>query len=93
MNLKNFVIENQKVIDLVKDRVGGDSEVDMYYGTLDYATSRFHTILLKLSQDALKEQEYVIEVDECFHAIQDFYKNVFYIKNYIFSNGRKLTGR
>tara|TARA_R100000353_G_scaffold159585_1_gene119087 strand:+ start:13 stop:285 length:273 start_codon:yes stop_codon:yes gene_type:complete len=76
MNLKNFVIENQKVIDLVKDRVGGDSEVDMYYGTLDYATSRFHTILLKLSQDALKEQEYVIEVDECFHAIQDFYKNV-----------------
>ena len=76
MNLKNFVIENQKVIDLVKDRVGGDSEVDMYYGTLDYATSRFHTILLKLSQDALKEQEYVIEVDECFNAIQDFYKNV-----------------
>ena len=76
MNLKNFVIENQKIINLVKDRVGGDSEVDMYYGTLDYATSRFHTILLKLSQDALKEQEYVIEVDECFHAIQDFYKNV-----------------
>ena len=76
MNLKNFVQENQKVINLVKDRVAGDSDVDMFYGTLDYATARFHTILLKLSQDALKEQEYMIEVAECFHAIQDFYKNV-----------------
>ena len=76
MNLKNFVHENQKVIDLLKDRVGGNSEVDMYYGTLDYATSRFHTILIKLSQDVLKEQQYVIEVHECFDAILDFYKNV-----------------
>ena len=76
MNLKNFVQENQKVINLVKDRVAGDSDVDMFYGTLDYATARFHTILLKLSQDALKEQEYTIEVAECFNAIQDFYKNV-----------------
>ena len=76
MNLKDYVQENQKVIQLVKDKVPGDSAVDMYYGTLDYATARFHTILLKLSQDVLKEQEHMTEVYDCFVAIQDFYKNV-----------------
>ena len=53
MNLKDLVLGNQKIIELVKDRTGGKEDVDMYYGTLDYATSRFHTILLKLSQDEL----------------------------------------
>ena len=53
MNLQEYVTENQKIIDLVNDRTGGDSQVDMYYGTLDYATARFHTILIKLSQDKL----------------------------------------
>ena len=76
MNLKDFVIENQKVIALVKDRVGGNDQVDMYYGTLDYATSRFHTILLKLSQDKIKEQEHTVDLVECFETIQAFYKNV-----------------
>ena len=76
MDLKDFVLGNQKVIDLVKDRVGGNEQVDMYYGTLDYATSRFHTILIKLSQDRLKEHGYQAEVTECFEAIQAFYRNV-----------------
>ena len=76
MNLKDFVIENQKIIALVKDRVGGNQQVDMYYGTLDYATSRFHTILLKLSQDKIKEQEHIVDLIECFETIQAFYKNV-----------------
>ena len=53
MNLEDFVVKNQKIIELVKDRVGGNTDVDMYYGTLDYATARFNTILLKLSQDKL----------------------------------------
>ena len=76
MNLKDFVLENQKIIELVRDRVGGENVVDMYYGTLDYATSRFHTILIKLSQDKIKEVEYSTEVLDCFNAIQDFYNNV-----------------
>ena len=76
MNLKDFVLENQKIIELVKDRVGGQHDVDMYYGTLDYATSRFHTILLKLSQDKIKEAEHTTELLDCFNAIQDFYNNV-----------------
>ena len=74
MNLKDYVQENQKVIGLVKDRVPGDSEVDMYYGTLDYATARFHTILLKLSQDVLKEQEHVTEVYDCLLRYKIFIK-------------------
>ena len=76
MNLKDFVSENQKIIELVKDRVGGKEDVDMYYGTLDYATARFNTILIKLSQDKIKEIEHTTEVLDCFNAIQDFYNNV-----------------
>ena len=76
MNLEDFVIKNQKIIELVKDRVGGKEDVDMYYGTLDYATARFNTILIKLSQDKIKEIEHTTEVLDCFNAIQDFYNNV-----------------
>ena len=76
MNLKDFVLKNQKIIELVKDRVGGQKDVDTYYGTLDYATARFNTILLKLSQDKIKEIEHTTEVLDCFNAIQDFYNNV-----------------
>jgi len=76
MNLEDFVVKNQKIIELVKDRVGGNTDVDMYYGTLDYATARFNTILLKLSQDRIKEQKYATDINFCFEAIRDFYKNV-----------------
>ena len=76
MDLKDFVLENQKIIDLVKDRTGGNSQVDMYYGTLDYATARFHSILIKLSQDRILEQEHNVDLVECFEAIQAFYINV-----------------
>ena len=76
MNIKSFVYENQKIIDLVKDKVPGENTEDMYYGTLDYATARFHTIVLKLSQDKVKQQEHLADVVECFESVQDFYKNV-----------------
>ena len=76
MNLKDFVLQNQKIISMVKDKVPGKAQVDMYYGTLDYATARFHTILLKLSQDRLLEQTVKSDVEECFKTIQDFYTNV-----------------
>ena len=81
MDLKDFVLENQKIIDLVKDRTGGDTHIDMYYGTLDYATARFHSILIKLSQDKVLEQVHGTDVKECFDTIQDFYK---YVQRYRF---------
>ena len=76
MNLQTYVEENRKIIDLVNDRVGGNLIVDKYYGTLDYATARFNTILLKLSQDKILEADHKTEVLDCFNAIQDFYNNV-----------------
>ena len=76
MNLNNYVEANTKIIDLVRDKVPGNDQVDMYYGTLDYATARFNTILIKLSQDKIKEIEHTTEVLDCFNAIQDFYNNV-----------------
>ena len=76
MIIDDFVKETQKVIDLIKDSVGGDSTIDMYYGTLDYATTRFNTILIKISQDRILEQVHSKDVAECFETIQDFYKNV-----------------
>ena len=76
MNLKDFVLRNQEIIELINDRVGGDETIDKYYGTLDYATARFHTILIKISQDKILEADNQSEVLECFNAIQDFYKNV-----------------
>ena len=76
MQLKDYVLANQNVRRMVKDRIPGDTQLDMYYGTLDYATARFHTILLKLSQDQILAQEHQVEVMECFEAIQAFYSNV-----------------
>ena len=76
MDPKDYVIANQHIVQKIKDRLPGDPKLDMYYGTLDYATARFNTILLKLSQDRILEQEHENEVHECFEAIQSFYRNV-----------------
>ena len=76
MDPKDYVIANQHTVQQIKDRLPGDPKLDMYYGTLDYATARFNTILLKLSQDRILEQEHENEVHECFEAIQSFYRNV-----------------
>lgn len=76
MDLKYYVTQNQKLIEDIKSRTPGQDDVDMYYGTLDYATARFHTILIKISQDRILEQIHSKDVLECFNTIQDFYKNV-----------------
>jgi len=76
MTPKDYVLANQVIVQRIKDRLPGDPKLDMYYGTLDYATTRFNTILLRLSQDRLLEQEHGAEVYDCFRAIQSFYSNV-----------------
>lgn len=85
MNLREYVINNQELMQTIKDRTPGDTKEDMLYGTLDYATARFHTILLKLSQDEIKRFGHRWDVKECFHAIQNFYN---YTKKY--SSGNAL---
>ena len=72
MDLKEYVKQNQTVMQFVKDVTPG--HIDRYTGTLDYATARFNTILLRLSEDPLKFDQYRQDVEECFNIIQDFYK-------------------
>ena len=71
MDLQEYVKGNKKVSAFIKNAVPG--AVDTYVGTLDYATARFNTILIKLSQDPLLLDKIHPEVQECFDAIQSFY--------------------
>ena len=72
MNLKELALSNKGLIEFIKSRTPG--ELDKYYGTLDYATARFNTILLKVSQDRILEDIHQQDVLECDKAIKDFYK-------------------
>ena len=51
MDYDAYVKQNQVVVQFVKDVMPGT--IDKYVGTLDYASARFNTILIKLSQDPL----------------------------------------
>ena len=76
MTFEEYVKSNEKIIQILKDRLPGEDVIDMYYGTLDFATARFNSILIKLSQDAVLKQEHLADVDECFMIIQKFYSYV-----------------
>jgi len=71
MDLQHYVRGNHTVIQFIKDAIPGENV--KYIGTLDYATARFNTILLRLSEDPLKADQHKQEVQECFEIIQDFY--------------------
>ena len=79
MDFRSYVERNQKVIDFVNDVTPG--HIDKYTGTLDYACARFNSILLKLSQDVLKADQYRNDVEECFNIIQDFYLHTLRLTN------------
>ena len=81
MDFRSYVERNQTVIQFIKDITPGT--IDKYTGTLDYATSRFHTILLRLSEDPLKADRYKHDVKKCFDIIQGFY---YYSNKLITSN-------
>ena len=74
MDLRPYVRENQQVIEFVRHATPG--VIDKYVGTLDYATARFNTILLKLSQDPLGADEHRSEIEDCFGIIQNFYTDI-----------------
>ena len=73
MDLRSYVRENQHIITFVQQATPG--VIDKYVGTLDYATARFNTILLKLSQDPLRADTHKHEIDDCFRTIQTFYED------------------
>ena len=89
-NLNNLVETNKEIIDFVKDWNADDNVrkcsyensggkryeiVQGYVGTLDYATARFNTILLRLAEHPLTIDEHTSELLDCHFAIQHFYKN------------------
>jgi hypothetical protein len=78
MDLQKYVRDNKKVIAFIKNAVPG--AIDKYVGTLDYATARFNTVLIKLSQDPLLLDKVHPEVQECFDAIQSFH---YFTKKYL----------
>ena len=73
MYIDDYVRANKEVIAFVPNAVPG--AIDKYVGTLDDATARFNTILLKISQEPLMLDEHMLEASDCFDAIQSFYKN------------------
>jgi len=73
MDLRSYVRENQHIMTFVQQATPG--VIDKYVGTLDYATARFNTILLKLSQDPLRADTHKHEIDDCFRTIQTFYED------------------
>ena len=74
MYVNDYVRANKEVIEFVRNAVPG--AIDKYVGTLDHATARFNTILLKLSQDPLGADEHSNEIAECFNIIQNFYADI-----------------
>ena len=73
MYVNDYVRANKEVIEFVQNAVPG--AIDKYVGTLDHATARFNTILLRLSEDPLMLDEFMPEARDCFDAIQSFYAN------------------
>ena len=73
MDINDYVRANKEVIEFVQNAVPG--AIDKYVGTLDHATARFNTILLKISQEPLMLDEHMPEARDCFDAIQAFYRN------------------
>tara|TARA_R110001592_G_scaffold85930_1_gene253643 strand:+ start:436 stop:777 length:342 start_codon:yes stop_codon:yes gene_type:complete len=73
IDLRPYVRQNQQVIEFVKHATPG--VIDKYIGTLDHATARFNTILLRASEDSVKTYEHAKDIDQCYHAIQSFYED------------------
>ena len=88
MNLTSFIEANKEIIEFVSEwnadedirkcsyqNSGGIKPETKYVGTLDYATARFNTILLRLAEHPLTIDEHTSELLDCHFAIQHFYKN------------------
>lgn len=83
MNLSDFVKNNRQVISFVNNwpdknkpfHIKQNLLLTKYIGTLDVATSRFNTILLRLSEHPMMHDEFKTSVMDCESIIQKFYVN------------------
>lgn len=90
MDLDNLVKANKEVIAFINNWPGKDKPFHIkknllltsYIGTLDIATARFNSILLRLSEHKLLQKQYEPDVLECQNTIQKFYKNTLRLRTY-----------
>ena len=80
MNLNDLAKSNNELLDFIRSDYPG--RLNMYIGTLDTAIARFNTVLLKLSQDRLLEEQHFIEICFCDDAIKAFYKNTIRLRDW-----------
>ena len=79
MKLNDYVIKNKQIITWLENKDHNSEFLGKYYGTLDYATARFHTILIKLSQDKIKVindfYRYTVKYSNASILLRWYYKN------------------
>tara|TARA_E500000178_G_C16754077_1_gene631692 strand:- start:77 stop:463 length:387 start_codon:yes stop_codon:yes gene_type:complete len=90
MNLSDLVKSNRQIIQFVNDWPGKDQpfhikknlELTKYIGTLDIATSRFNTILLRLSEHPIMKEQFANDVAKCNLIIKKFFVNTIRLKTW-----------
>jgi hypothetical protein len=83
MQLHSIVQANKQVIDFVNNwpdkeqpfHIKQNLLLTKYIGTLDVATSRFNTILLRLSEHPIMQSDFENSVLDCQNVIHKFYIN------------------
>ncbi len=90
MDLDNLVKSNKEIIAFVNNWPGRSQPFHIkknllltpYIGTLDIATARFNSILLRLSEHKLLQKQFQPDVIECQKTIKKFYKNTLRLKTF-----------
>ena len=90
MNFSQLVKSNRQIIKFVNDWPGKDQpfhikknlELTKYIGTLDVASSRFNTILLRLSEHPMMKEQFANDVSQCNSIIKKFFVNTLRLKTW-----------
>ena len=90
MNFAELVKSNRQIIQFVNDWPGKDQpyhikknlELTKYIGTLDVASSRFNTILLRLSEHPMMKEQFANDVSQCNSIIKKFFVNTLRLKTW-----------
>ena len=77
--LNDMVNQNRDMIQYLHDaHLQGDYSREI--GSLDYALSRFNTILLKLTNHPLLSEQHIDDILSCHSIIRSFYLNTMSLK-------------
>ena len=90
MDLDNLLKSNKEIIAYVNNWPGMSQPLHInnnflltpYIGTLDIATARFNSFLLRLSEHKLLQKQFQPDVLECQKTIKKFYKNTLRLKTF-----------